>query len=1466
MKRSTFFVFSSLLFIINSKYFSPTIHNALSQQYLLDTKSGVSSLIQEYVITPSASSKRPLKQGNMRYQRINPSGSSETHHVVLSDKNYRPNSQRTSQESNQLSDPGNTSYTLAKAAITSAGIFDGDVLIRTLWNNEKRSAGTYDLLTAWDGKDDDGNYVADKEYTVRVVSNNVTYDWLRPIGNTSDSATGSSVHHAMQQITNMVQVGNEMYYAVGYNEIGQVHSKFSIGAPNQVKTTLRGGGQVIRFLATDGNIVYSAGQRDGTATFITGIVPNPTGTDVLASFSSGTPYSMATGSPYTYSAFDITDNSDYITGLAVQQTEDYLFASHKTLNQVRVFNKTTGALVQTITGITAPRELAISGSMLWMISETNTVAKYTINSDGILSRTNLTLSGITDPLSVAISPDGSRVAVADRGTYNQLKVFDTSTGALLGTLGRTEDYTNPTVHDDKFYFNNTRLFREDNYGTTHAFVQFQSDGSIWVGDYGNMRCQHFSATGSYIDNIQYMGYSYSCQADMNNPTRVFSDFLEFNVDYSTGSWKFVKNWSKNITIPRDYDEDRMRSVTTLSNGRTYCQYNALSPGSAKEILELDPETGIRHTGLYMDNFNSELNADGSQWQMGNNALGSPAYWKRKPLTGFDSNNNPQWGTYVTVEKTPDVALADPLTADGYLKREQQTSTGVIVTFSSDNGRTKRGRGYHLGGFKNGQWVFKTSPSTRPDYLGDFPNDGAFDIGNQVEYAGTFMQVVDQNIFWGYNGEFWKGSQTNMYNHYLDNGLMVGQFGALGDAARSDDQEVVAGAAGNARSGTYVKIGDDIHFFHCDEGQHAGIHHWKIGNLSSIQTQSFTIPKTGKVKQLSPFYIDLMAGLPESGMVTSGTGRWTYAPDSYNRGTYDLWKVQAGLSTYKRDERSLRFSSYHNANELTREGYCDLTVTPGAANNCSAWQITGRLTYPEISEPYDNFIDVVDNSGKIIVRFSRPESYPNAAVQVNSKTIVSGRLDHIMAKLFQSAQDMSIRRSGDAIIVSYASYPEVSVTAFDPEANLNSPTSLRIHFYSADTHGHQIDLGNFRFYPALTVVKGTGAGLTGQYFNNKTLSEPSTAVRTDPTVNFNWDMDSPLPGQLNVDDFSARWSGQVQAPVSGAYVFSTNSDDGVRLWLNGVQVINNWTDHGPTIDNSASIPLTAGQKYDIRLEYYDGGQGAIVQLWWAYPGQSRQVIPRDRLYSTTSTAETGTGIYLSDLAWTSAANGYGPVERDRSNGENGGNDGRTIILNGVTYAKGLGAHAPSAIVYKLGGRYTRFLSEVGIDDERSDNVSGSVIFRVYTDDILVYDSGVMSTTSATKSINVDVTNKRTLKLVIDSNGNNGGDHGDWAGARVIPAGNARIGVVEHEDTDPIVKIHPVPTKSDLWIQYYAKEAGELSIKLINVLAQPVHQSAYQVTQGENTLKIPVEGFARGVYLLNLTQGYRRASRRVILSDQ
>jgi hypothetical protein len=138
----------------------------------------------------------------------------------------------------------------------------------------------------------------------------------------------------------------------------------------------------------------------------------------------------------------------------------------------------------------------------------------------------------------------------------------------------------------------------------------------------------------------------------------------------------------------------------------------------------------------------------------------------------------------------------------------------------------------------------------------------------------------------------------------------------------------------------------------------------------------------------------------------------------------------------------------------------------------------------------------------------------------------------------------------------------------------------------------------------------GGGIRGDYYNGMNF-ETYRLTRTDTQINFTWaDGSSPDP-LIDADQFSVRWTGQVEAVFTETYTFYTNSDDGVRLWVDGQQLVNNWTDHSPT-ENSGTIDLVAGQVYDIQMEMYENGVGAVAELRWSSLSTPKQIIPQAAL--------------------------------------------------------------------------------------------------------------------------------------------------------------------------------------------------------------------------------------------------------------
>jgi hypothetical protein len=140
--------------------------------------------------------------------------------------------------------------------------------------------------------------------------------------------------------------------------------------------------------------------------------------------------------------------------------------------------------------------------------------------------------------------------------------------------------------------------------------------------------------------------------------------------------------------------------------------------------------------------------------------------------------------------------------------------------------------------------------------------------------------------------------------------------------------------------------------------------------------------------------------------------------------------------------------------------------------------------------------------------------------------------------------------------------------------------------------------------------GDGTGLKAEYYDKPDFKHLNV-TRVDPVVTFEWNGGEAAPG-VAAKSFSVRWTGQVQPKYSDAWTFYTKSDDGVRLWVDGKRLIDNWTDHAPTVD-SGTIDLKAGQRYEIRMDYYQDGGPACAILMWSCERQEQEVIPQSQLY-------------------------------------------------------------------------------------------------------------------------------------------------------------------------------------------------------------------------------------------------------------
>ena len=145
------------------------------------------------------------------------------------------------------------------------------------------------------------------------------------------------------------------------------------------------------------------------------------------------------------------------------------------------------------------------------------------------------------------------------------------------------------------------------------------------------------------------------------------------------------------------------------------------------------------------------------------------------------------------------------------------------------------------------------------------------------------------------------------------------------------------------------------------------------------------------------------------------------------------------------------------------------------------------------------------------------------------------------------------------------------------------------------------------------------GLKAEYFANKTLEGAPVLTRVDPEVNFDWGMSNPGPG-LPDDNFSARWTGKLVPDKSGKYRFGAIADDGVRVYLDGKLIAEDWTEHAPATV-TGEVTLEAGKSYDVKMEYYESKIGAVAKLVWQPPVVNNTKAPYTEAVDAAKQADT-----------------------------------------------------------------------------------------------------------------------------------------------------------------------------------------------------------------------------------------------------
>jgi hypothetical protein len=498
---------------------------------------------------------------------------------------------------------------------------------------------------------------------------------------------------------------------------------------------------------------------------------------------------------------------------AAGQFTRYNFTNTRPWSYVRVFNP--------------GKPLKLADMVVWgyRLTDTHVVASYTISSTGTLTATGVSLSGHQEVTALTDDANGN-LYTREGGSKQAVCCYSKATGGAA-----TKTWT--STEGVKFYFT-------DVYGTllhnqeSPAPLACAPDGSVWVGDTGNERLVHLSATGSFIEAIYYASHSRACLVDGNDPTRLFGENREYTLDPTkplapnNGSWRLAFNWSQtyNTTIYR-----YLKEVNTLANGRTYgvVAHEEFAGQPMRYVVELVKGVGVRFTPTVLPQ-GTRLEADGSLLRVAY-TLGQAVRSYRRALTGFDANGNPQWAAEVALPAGPVPQSSDPRATT-----IRRFASGLHVVHDGSRVQAGGSPDYHVGGWQEGQnyFLFKTALATPTDYTGGYPLDGSFDTGNNVQDPGGPMTLlVDKTtkplrlFVWCYMGENWKGKQC-CYFHLIDadTGLLLLTFGSDAFENPPSMTSVVIGMG-------LIRVSNDVARLYVQEEGGRGFPVWEITGLSTL---------------------------------------------------------------------------------------------------------------------------------------------------------------------------------------------------------------------------------------------------------------------------------------------------------------------------------------------------------------------------------------------------------------------------------------------------------------------------------------------------------------------------------------------------------------------------------------------------------------------------------------------------------
>ena len=290
-----------------------------------------------------------------------------------------------------------------------------------------------------------------------------------------------------------------------------------------------------------------------------------------------------------------------------------------------------------------------------------------------------------------------------------------------------------------------------------------------------------------------------------------------------------------------------------------------------------------------------------------------------------------------------------------------------------------------------------------------------------------------------------------------------------------------------------------------------------------------------------------------------------------------------------------------------------------------------LTYTVVSNPSNGVLNCTNEScsytpnlnynGNDLFSFKCNDGTVDSSnydvlISVNSINDVPTSSDNTYTLTENSFKDFTISNNdadGDSLSLIIETNPSNGVISGTFPNLTYTPNN---NFYGLDSFTYKLNDGtedSISYTIDFIVQEKLGDGLNAFYFNYTGTEQVYLGKEIVSNINFNWGETEPFSG-TGTSYYGIRYEGYIKAKYSELYTIYTNSDDGVRVWIDGNLIIDNWTTHALTED-SANINLVEGQMYHIVVDYFEMTGDNEISLSWESPSQVKEIIPQSKLFST-----------------------------------------------------------------------------------------------------------------------------------------------------------------------------------------------------------------------------------------------------------